>query len=56
MCDNQGKHTHVNLTKNIEKFKSIYNLDISYKIIDFNIFMCGIKIDNEAIRDYFRLT
>ena len=55
-CDKQGKYTHVNLKKNIEKFKSIYNLDISYKIIDFNIFMCGIKIDNEAIRDYFRLT
>ena len=55
-CDNEGKYTHVNLTKNIEKFKSIYNLDISHKIMDFSRFMCGIKIDNEAIRDYFRLT
>ena len=55
-CDNDGKHSHVNLTKNIEKFKSIYNLDISHKIMDYCMFMCGIKIDNEAIRDHFRLT
>jgi len=55
-CDNEGKHTHVNLTKNIEKFKSIYNLDISHKIMDYGMFMCGIKMDNEAIRDHFRLT
>ena len=54
--DNQGKCTHVDLAKNIERFKSIYNLDISHKIMEYSMFMCGIKMDNEAIRDYFRLT
>ena len=55
-CDNDGKHSHVNLTKNIEKFKSKYNLDITHRIVNLSKFMCGIKIDNEAIRDHFRLT
>ena len=54
--DNQGKCTHVDLAKNIERFKSIYNLDISHKIMEYGMFMCGIKMDNEAIRDHFRLT
>ena len=54
--DIRGEYSHVNLTENIEKFKSNYNLDISHKILDLSKFMCGIKIDNESIRDHFRLT
>ena len=55
-CDNDGKHSHVNLTENIQKFKSKYNLDITHRIVNLSKFMCGIKVDNEAIRDHFRLT
>lgn len=45
------------LSKQIEKFTSLYSLDIETKIFsesDPPNFMCGIKIDNESIRDYFR--
>tara|TARA_B100000212_G_scaffold287989_1_gene228942 strand:+ start:5213 stop:6547 length:1335 start_codon:yes stop_codon:yes gene_type:complete len=45
------------LSKQIEKFTSLYTLDIETKIFPRNgefIFLCGIKIDNESIRDHFR--
>ena len=51
-----GVLTHANLTENIQKFKSKYNLDITHRIMNLSKFMCGIKVDNEAIRDHFRLT
>ena len=51
-----GVSTHANLTENIQKFKSKYNLDITHRIVNLSKFMCGIKVDNEAIRDHFRLT
>ena len=52
----RGEYTHANLTENIQKFKSKYNLDITHRIVNLSKFMCGIKVDNEAIRDHFRLT
>jgi len=55
-CDNKGEYGHKNLTERIDKFKSIYKFDISYKILDYYHFISGIKIDNESIRDHFRLT
>ena len=55
-CDSKGEYGHKNLTERIEKFKSIYKFDISYKILDYYHFISGIKIDNESIRDHFRLT
>lgn len=45
------------LSSEIEKFISLNKLDIQTKIfswLDREKFMCGIKIDNEAIRDHFR--
>ena len=45
------------LSDEIEKFRSLYSLVFQTKffsrIMD-NKFLCGIKIDNEAIRDHFR--
>ena len=44
------------LSKQIEEFTSLYSLDIEVKIFpkDYDVnFYCGIKIDNESIRDYF---
>ena len=55
-CAKNGVLTHANLTENIQKFKSKYNLDITHRIMNLSKFMCGIKVDNEAIRDHFRLT
>ena len=52
----RGEYTHANLTENIQKFKSKYDLDITHRIVNLSKFMCGIKVDNEAIRDHFRLT
>ena len=45
------------LSDSIEKFNSLFSLNIDTKIFaekDINKFICGIKIDNESIRDYFR--
>ncbi len=54
--NSRGEYTHTNLTENIQKFKSKYDLDITHRIVNLFKFMCGIKVDNEAIRDHFRLT
>ena len=45
------------LSKQIEEFTSLYSLDIEVKTFskDYSVnFYCGIKIDNESIRDHFR--
>jgi len=54
---NQEKETDVDLAEQIEKFTSLYPFEIQSKIFpekDTGKFMCGIKIDHEAIRDRFR--